>query len=75
MKKLFYSILLIILSGYINFCFAQKWLEMIPINNLKGELSFFDYQKAFDQYSKILKAENEIFGGNVGFQIHCICPK
>lgn len=69
MKKLFYPILLIILSGNFNFCFGQKWLENLPTKKSKSEITFYDYQNAFDQYQKSLNAENGYYRDENGEKV------
>lgn len=47
MKKLY---LLFVLMFCTSMLFSQPWLQNLPQNKTKGQLTFFDYKNAFNQY-------------------------
>jgi len=58
MKKIYCLLTFLFLSSML---FAQPWLENLPKNKSKVELTFFDYQKAFDDYWKPFNVSNDGF--------------
>ncbi len=47
MKRIY---LILLLMFFTSMLFSQTWLKNLPQKKSKGELTFFDYKNAFDEY-------------------------
>src|ERR1035437_9826305 len=56
MKKIYCLLTFLFLSSNL---FSQPWLENLPKNKSKVELTFFDYKKAFDDYWEPFNVSND----------------
>lgn len=56
MKKIFIIGLISLLFSGLSF--AQPWLENLPENKSKSEITFFDYQNAFEEYWSGIDIQN-----------------
>jgi len=64
MKRIF------ILSAFffiiINFSFSQPWLELLPQDKSSSEITFYDYQNAFNEYWSEYQIDNGWYIDNNG---------
>lgn len=59
-------LLTIVLLGIFNLTFSQPWLELLPDNKSKGDITFYDYQNAFNEYWADYEIENGWYIDNNG---------
>lgn len=64
MKKLLFIKLTIIMLFFSTVGNSQAWLKNLPANKSKGELTFFDYKNAFNEYWAPFKVNKGYYDKN-----------
>jgi PKD repeat protein len=73
MKKFFTMIAILVSAFFINDLNAQPWIANLPKGKLQsGELTFYEIQKAFNDYWDPLKVENGYYKNENGEEVKAL---